>query len=236
MTFHKNTDSDFLTPLKNRPGLTPRHKVKGEIKERIAAMENRNGKTHLIPILLTAVLLLTGSYYLMGIIMKDQPPQDAGEPTHQVPLKEDVEKELEEAPIEIAPLVLTDEESEAYASFSENLGQEILRSLSPMSIAKIYVQAILDEKDEVRYELYTDRPDYIMWTKEEDEQFSKQDRGNRRLTEETYNHLAEGEFVETGEDEGYIKYYRSKDPDSLMGFNLIRNENGIWQVAFMPIQ
>ncbi|VXB72134.1 conserved hypothetical protein [Bacillus sp. 349Y] len=236
MTFHKNTDFDFLTPLKNRPGLTPLHKVKGEIKERIAAMENRNGKTHLIPILLTAVLLLTGSYYLMGIIMKNQPSHDAGEPTHQVPQKEDAGEELEESPIKVAPLVLTDEESEAYASFSENLDQEILRSLSPMSIAKIYVQAILDEKDEVRYELYTDRPDYIMWTKEEDEQFPKQDKGNRRLTEEAYNHLAEGEFVETGEDEGYIKYYRSKDPDSMMGFNLIRNENGIWQVAFMPIQ
>gem|GEM_PF-2681848 len=236
MTFHKNTDSEFLTPLKNRPGLTPRHMVKGEIKERIATMENRNGKKHLMPILLTAVLLLTGSYYLFEIIMKDQHPHDAGEPTHQVPLKEDIEKESEEAPIEIAPLVLTDEESEAYASFSENLDQETLRSLSPMSIAKIYVQAIFDEKDDVLYELYTDRPDYIMWKKEEDEQFSKQDRGNRRLTEETYNHLAEGEFVETGENEGYIKYYRSEDPDSLMGFKLIRNENGIWQVAFMPIQ
>ncbi|MRX73728.1 RNA polymerase subunit sigma [Bacillus lacus] len=130
---------------------------------------------------------------------------------------------------------LTEEEIKAYRSFSKNLNEQHLKGLNPLSVAKLYVQANLDQRFDVTYALYTDRQEHILWTKEENENLPDSDIEN---TQRIFKNIEKGEFIQTSDFEGYIKYYKddSKSPEAMMGFSMIKNENGIWQVGFMPIQ
>ncbi|PFA68418.1 hypothetical protein CN378_07460 [Bacillus sp. AFS015802] len=129
---------------------------------------------------------------------------------------------------------LTPEEEEAYRKFSEDPMEEHLHGLSPLSIVKVYVQASLDERHDLVYEMYTDRPDYIRWTKEEDEKIPQEDRGTKENILNTFKGIENGEFIQTSDIGGYIKY--DNGGEGLMGFQMIKDEDGYWSVGFIPIQ
>ena len=41
------------------------------------------------------------------------------------------------------------------------------------------------------------------------------------------------EFIQTSDHEGYVKYMNESGE---MGFQMVKDENGIWNVSFTPIQ
>ncbi|WP_409294783.1 DL-endopeptidase inhibitor IseA family protein [Peribacillus sp. SCS-26] len=131
-----------------------------------------------------------------------------------------------------APFILTQKEKAAYSAFSKDLDEEHLRFLDPISIARLYGQSILDERRDVTYALYTDREGFVQWKWEEHKNFpeTKQDKNKTRSE---YASLSEGEFIRTGDYQGFIRY---KTPAGEMGFQLVRDEDGIWNAAFTPIQ
>lgn len=129
---------------------------------------------------------------------------------------------------------LTPEEGKAYHEFSQDPTEAHLKDLSPISIAKIYVQASLDERYDLVYEMYTDRPEYVRWTKEEDAKIPQSDRGTRDDILSTFNGMEDGDFIQTSDNDGYIKY--DNGGEGFMGFQMIKDEDGYWSVGFMPIQ
>lgn len=131
-------------------------------------------------------------------------------------------------------LALTPEEREAYHEFSQDPTEAYLKDLSPISIAKIYVQASLDERYDLVYEMYTDRPEYVRWTKQEDAKIPQSDRGTKDDILSTFNGIEDGEFIQTSDIDGYIKY--DNGGEGFMGFQMIKDEDGYWNVGFMPIQ
>ncbi len=131
-------------------------------------------------------------------------------------------------------LSLTSEEESIYQVFSQDPKEEHLHGLSPISIAKLYVQASLDERHDLVYEMYTDRPDYIRWTKEEDEKFPRADRVTKESILRVFKGIDNGEFIQTSDMDGYIKYDNGGEGD--MGFQMVKDEDGYWNVGFMPIQ
>ncbi|UXH42585.1 IseA DL-endopeptidase inhibitor family protein [Rossellomorea vietnamensis] len=133
-----------------------------------------------------------------------------------------------------SPFTLTQEEKDAYQEFSEDPTEVHLKGLSPISLAKLYVQASLDERYDLVYEMYTDRPDYIRWTKEEDEEIPKTDRGTKENILNTFKGIENGEFIQTSDIDGYIKY--DNVGEGTMGFQMIKDEDGYWSVGFMPTQ
>jgi hypothetical protein len=102
-----------------------------------------------------------------------------------------------------------------------------------VSIAKIYVQAALDKEYDVQYALYTDRPNYVRWSKEKDEQIPESDRGTKEQLLQTFSGIEKGEFIQTSDYEGYIKYMNGSGE---MGFQMVKDEEGIWNVSFTPLQ
>jgi hypothetical protein len=128
---------------------------------------------------------------------------------------------------------LTEAEQKAYESIKRDLDEKHLQGLSPVSIAKIYVQAVLDKEYDVQYALYTDRPDYVLWSKEEDEQIPESDRGTKEQLLQTFSGIEKGEFIQTSDHEGYIKYMNESGE---MGFQMVKDEDGIWNVSFTSIQ
>ena len=134
---------------------------------------------------------------------------------------------------ELPVVEFSPDEEERYTSFAKDLNLEHLKGLEPKSVAKMYVQAILDKEYNVQYALYTDREESVQWSKEEDQSFLESHRGTIEQTRKTYNHIGNGEFIQTSDYEGYIKY---DSGEGISGFKMMKNEDGIWQVAFMPIQ
>lgn len=129
---------------------------------------------------------------------------------------------------------LTDEEQTAYEKFSLDFNEEHLRNLDPISIAKLYVYADSENNQEVAYALYTDREGYVQWTKEEHLEMTKTEEHSEEKILEAYNGLPDGEFLEDEDGEsGYIKFYNA---NGMMGFQMIKDEDGIWNVSYMPIQ
>ncbi|MCM3745122.1 hypothetical protein M3193_13360 [Sporosarcina luteola] len=131
---------------------------------------------------------------------------------------------------------LFDFEQKVYDRFTLNRDEKELRGLDPISIAKLYVYASFHQDFETEYALYTDREDHILWTKEEDEKIPLSDRGTPEQILQTFRNIEKGTFVKTSEYEGYIEFYPNGDSDDKSGFSMIKNEDGIWQVAFLPVQ
>ena len=109
-----------------------------------------------------------------------------------------------------------------------------------MSVAKLYVQAGYDQQDDLQYFLYTTREGHVQWSKEEHDQLSKKDeklydaKTQLENAKRVFQNIEQGIFIETSDYEGYIKYEKDGDKDA--GFQMVQDEDGIWKVAFMPIQ
>lgn len=147
-----------------------------------------------------------------------------------------IEKIYPDSNPDVIRFTLTPEEEIIYQKFLQDLDEKHLIDANPISIAKLYVQAQLDKRYDAVYALLTDREGYVRWTKEEDERFPESDRGTIMQTLTTFNNIDAGSFIPDGDYGGYIEYEASKDADAKSGFNMIKDEDGIWNVSFMPIQ
>nr|WP_106783063.1 hypothetical protein [Lysinibacillus timonensis] len=164
-----------------------------------------------------------------------QQPSNMGELEEEMQQKvnEWLKDEEEKSIVNSSDIELTKEEEEVYNKFQQDLNVEHLRELDPKSVAKLYVLAGFEGKYDIQYALYTDREERIMWSKEEHLNIPESERGSIEHYEELYNIVYKGTFVQTSENEGYIKYGSGED---MQGFQMFRNEDGIWQVSFIPIQ
>lgn len=131
---------------------------------------------------------------------------------------------------------LTEKEDEAYKNFQQDLNLKHLSELGPISVAKLYIQAGLDKKYNVQYGLYTDREMYIQWTKEEDEKIPESYRPSTEQMITSFKNIDKGTFIETSDFEGYIEYDSDNELNPPSLFQMKKNEDGIWQVPFLPIQ
>jgi hypothetical protein len=139
---------------------------------------------------------------------------------------------------------LSPKEQAVYNSFQKDLDEQHLQELGPISIAKLYVQAALNNNREVLYALYTDKTGHVLWTKEEFGKFPKTDTGleNQERTLKLFNNIEKGVFIQTSDFEGYIEYMASTGTEGTQtrenksGFQMIKDDDGIWNVAFQPIQ
>ncbi|MFD1356333.1 hypothetical protein ACFQ4X_00375 [Fictibacillus halophilus] len=147
-----------------------------------------------------------------------------------------VERIYPDSNLDVIRFTLTPEEEVIYQKFLQDLDEKHLKDIDPITIAKLYVQAKLDKRYDAAYALYTDREGYIQWTKDDDERIPESDRGTIMQTLTTFNNIDLGNFIPDGEHDGYIEYEASKSADAKSGFKMIKDEDGIWNVAFMPIQ
>lgn len=140
---------------------------------------------------------------------------------------------VDNSTIELKLFELSTKEEEAYSNFQKDLNLKHLSGLEPISIAKLYVKAGFDKKYDVQYTLYTDREGYVQWSKEEDKKIPESDRGSVEQNIKQFENIEKGTFIQTSDYEGYIKYNSGEGTN---GFKMIKNEDGIWQVSFLPIQ
>ena len=136
---------------------------------------------------------------------------------------------------------LTDEEYKAYELIRKDKNEEHLLGLSPISVAKLYIQASFDKDYETEYALYdtTDVINGVGWTLEEHLKIKENDRWTKEQIYEYLVPLVNGEFEELSDSGGVIRYQRrpiDANEDGGMGFQVKKTDKGIWKVCFMPIQ
>lgn len=140
--------------------------------------------------------------------------------------------ELFEANPNATNFELTAEEREVYERLKVEFDTQLLIGLSPITVAKLYVQAQLDEDKEFQYELYTDRDDMMQINREE---FLNDGMGHSSAEQirDTLFGIQDGTFHDRG-DSGYISYMNIYGQE--WGFQMVKEEDGSWAVAFMPLQ
>lgn len=69
--------------------------------------------------------------------------------------------------------------------------------------------------------------------KREDESIPESDRGSKEQYIKQFRNIDKGTFIQTSDDEGYIEYDTG---EGTMGFKMIKDADGTWQVSFLPIQ
>ncbi|WP_431027374.1 hypothetical protein [Lysinibacillus sp. LZ02] len=136
---------------------------------------------------------------------------------------------------------LTEEEQQLYTQFKESHQLELLRDVSPITIAKLYVTSDLKRDNRMNYALLTNKEEYIAWSLKE--HLTHQSIHALLSTLELellhayeFSGLERGKFIETEEGYGYIDFTLVYQPKIQRGFQMVRNDEGIWQVAFMPLQ
>lgn len=101
----------------------------------------------------------------------------------------------------------------------------------------MYIYADFNGEEEVVYALYTDRADRILWTREEHLAFPPVDiKNTQRQIAGYFKNFKQAKFMQRENFSGTFAFPDGENPSSTAIFNMIQNEDGIWQVAFMPIQ
>lgn len=190
-----------------------------------------------ISLLLTGIFVITGcENNSISMVSGEKEELEAQLESEQSPNPQETEI-IEEPQTPVKLFELSGAEELAYSNFQKDFDLSYLKGLEPLSIAKLYVQAGIDEKYDLQYALYTDREELISWSKEEDEAIPKADRGTKEQQLKTFNNIDNGNFIQTSEYEGYVEYNPDpKEGNGKSGFQLVMNEDGIWQVSFMAIQ
>ena len=145
--------------------------------------------------------------------------------------------------------ILDDTEQEIYREYRKTKNETLLKEISPVTIAKYYVQTELDDDFETQYALMeqgdTDelgRPIMGACTKEEYLERNKSNTNEHKgEILKMFGLIGKGEFIQGENDHnyGYIAFKRYDEEAGEMqdmGFQLFKNDNGIWKVGWLPIQ
>ena len=126
-------------------------------------------------------------------------------------------------------------ERDLYEAFKISNNPELFRDETPITIARIYMYASFLNDQKSMYQLLTTHENHVLWSEEEHVQVKPEfeELAAREQAIQLAPHLLEGEFIQTDEISGYIAF---SDGEREQGFQMILNEQGIWQVAFMPLQ
>jgi hypothetical protein len=128
---------------------------------------------------------------------------------------------------------LSEKERSIYDRFKLDRESKHLKELGPISVAKLYIQASLDGDAETQYALYTTRPERVRWSKEEHVGYSKNEKTSSESILASLGGIQNGKFNEENDFEGFISFETSNGPGF---FQMVKDIDGIWKVAFMPIQ
>lgn len=210
-----------------------------------AKITQKRRDNHILPMLVSCLFVVImgsiGVYYGKELFFGENSHVSMGgdQPTDLQPVKGDGNQPTDLQPVEgdgNQLFELTELEKLVYNKFKINLDPKELLNIEPISIAKLYVYADYHQEYEVKYALYTDREGSIMWSAEEDKNIPISHRENQEQIIERFKNIDKGTFIQTDENGGYIEFNRTGNDEGISGFSMVKNENGIWQVAFMPTQ
>jgi len=130
---------------------------------------------------------------------------------------------------------------EIYNKFSKDKDEELLSALEPQDICKLYFHAEDKGDYETMYALYYSEDDYFVPTLDgflKDMANDSVGRQNSRKFLRSLRRDIQTIEIYTGEKEAKIVFtFKNMNPDeNKKGFTLLKSNNGIWKVRYLPMQ
>ncbi|MDR2940483.1 MAG: hypothetical protein LBV08_09220 [Clostridiales bacterium] len=139
----------------------------------------------------------------------------------------------------------TEEEIKAYEEFSKNYDKTVFMNMSPMSIAKIWLQYGIQVDWEADYAMYCEDENLSITkqqfldlnnkdiaTEQSIEGQGMQPLSRRDLALAAFSDLEKGEFIQDSDTEGHI-LYQDRGRDTWINFKQVTP--GIWELVYYPI-
>jgi len=128
---------------------------------------------------------------------------------------------------------LSDTEAKAYSDLRSSKDPKVLKGLEPQSVARLYIQTLIDFDPETQYTLYDTESGIDGWSLQEHLEITrKEGRMSRDVIYNVFVPYSSGEVKING-DEAVIVYGTGSD---LHIFKLRKTSENIWKVSFLPIQ
>jgi hypothetical protein len=138
---------------------------------------------------------------------------------------------------------MTSEEIIEYEKFAASRDEELLRDLSPIEVFRYYVQASVENDWETIYALYIHGPDhgvpdYESYMSEVPDDTETLLRGLQLWERLKLDYRLAEEVEQTEKDHALIRIipFDGGTKEDEKGFQIIRNEAGIWKVGWLPMQ
>lgn len=136
---------------------------------------------------------------------------------------------------------LNERENEIYEEFIIDFDEDVLYGMSPLSVMKIYIHALMEENYEAEWELYTKEEYQLGWNKEYHMAIPKEDRPSnfdhyknpiniKLLYSDDYK------YASISWQDRYLDEYDGSGNPFRYSFCLVRDKGRIWKVSFMPMQ
>ncbi|MCL2564852.1 MAG: phage portal protein [Defluviitaleaceae bacterium] len=172
-------------------------------------------------------------------------PGAPGQPVELIPVPPEEYRDIE-WPISGFYFTLTDEEQAVYERFLAELSTDVFEGLSPISVAKISIEAGINGEWEA--EFYSFSQDGLERTKDEWRQMHERDIVmfdiyTRRIQANWMFPFIDYAVVLERGNMATLVFHAAPDPevepefhfvDTITAFSLIRNDRGIWEVLFRP--
>ncbi|MCS7464189.1 hypothetical protein N0M98_29225 [Paenibacillus doosanensis] len=142
-------------------------------------------------------------------------------------------------PNETAQWTLSSEMEKRYEQFAEKKDEELLRKLSPLDVFKFYVKASEAGDYEVSYALFIKDPDYDIPSYQSYINDISNDKVTIERSRKMWTELKQThELVEEIDEKSAVIWMTDGigNPKEEKAFQLIQNREGIWKVAWMPLQ
>ncbi|REK71811.1 hypothetical protein [Paenibacillus paeoniae] len=141
------------------------------------------------------------------------------------------------APWETWSFISQDEE-DRYREYAKNRDEEQLRALVPLEVFKYYVKASEAEDFETVYGLFMKDDGYELPSYESYLGDLSKDEEGRNRSKQQWAAWREHDqlYEEINGDQAVIHMTHREEEKDTRGFQLVKNRDGIWKVAWMPMQ
>lgn len=137
-------------------------------------------------------------------------------------------------------LTLSSEELNVYNNYKEAYDEEILKALEPLAVMKLYIHAGMEKDYETEWELYTKEEKQLGWDKEYHmNNIPDKDRGRSfDVFEKPINIRIDSDedYAYISWEDKYLEEYDGFGTPFRFCFSLVKSKDGIWKVAFTPMQ
>ncbi|HHV46769.1 MAG TPA: DUF4309 domain-containing protein [Tissierellia bacterium] len=136
---------------------------------------------------------------------------------------------------------LNEREKEVYEDFTIGFDENVLNGMSPLSVMKIYIHALMEGNYEAEWELYTKEEDQLGWDKEYHMAIPEEDRPKnfdhyRNPVNIKLTYSEDYKYASISWEDRYLDEYDGFGNPFRYSFSLVRSEDYIWKVSFLPMQ
>ena len=136
-------------------------------------------------------------------------------------------------------LPLSAEEFKIYQNYSKSKDDQVIKDLSPVDVCKLYFYSLEQGDMGTQYALYIKEEKYMEGSYEQFVIYARSDMSNFENTKKLLKRIKEDTKLikerDRRDNESFVEIVSKSGKESMI-FRLIKNNQGIWKVVWLPLQ